>query len=77
MNTKRETILNAWNSAWGEGDPDAFGQLRRSRKGCAVDQYGDNRDIIGRGNLNFAPNPVSRVACIAKVQEPLLADDHQ
>lgn len=39
MNTRRETILKAWNSAWGEGDPDAFGQLlapgyvRRSKTG--------------------------------------------
>lgn len=39
MNSKRETILNAWNSAWGEGDVNAFGQLlapgyvRRSKTG--------------------------------------------
>lgn len=39
MNTRRETILNAWNSAWGEGDLTSFEQLlapgyvRRSKSG--------------------------------------------
>jgi len=55
--SRRETILNAWNHAWGDGNVSAFGQLltpdyiRRSKSGN--DDYASLRKTIEATHAAF------------------------